>query len=354
MWRKENKMDNPYGYIEKEVFDMTEEGTVVHQFTLVNANGLMMKVLTYGGIIRELWVPSKDGDFIDVVLGYDTLNEYEHNSGYLGMIIGRYANRIANGQFEIDGIRYQLAMNEKAKHNALHGGYRGFFKKVWKGNASITPQGPQLTLKYTSHDGDEGYPGTLDTTVVYTLTNDNELRIDYTATTDKPTIVNLTQHTYFNLRGDGKIYDHTIILNADKYTPVNENLIPTGEVLPVENTPFDLRKETKMGEGIEKLKDSMTKGYDNNFVLNSDFVAKVHEPDKGITMEVYTTQPGVQFYTGNNLTGVKGKKGRIYDPHTGFCLETQHFPNSPNHTNFPNVVLRPGELYKHSTIFKFL
>jgi len=342
-----------FGSIDKREFGATTEGIAVQEYTLVNKNGVMMKVLTYGGIIRELWVPDKNGNFVDIVLGFDSLEEYERNPGYLGALIGRFANRIAYGKFEIDGVTYQLALNDKGRPNALHGGYKGFNKKVWKAFDEITPNGPILTLKYFSHDGDEGFPGDLDVSVTYTLTNENELKIDYTATTNRPTIVNLTQHTYFNLAGGGKIYDHIVVLNADKYTPVNENLIPTGDIMPVEDTLYDLRKETRLGDAIEKLKNSNAKGYDNNFVLNSEFAAKVYEPSTGISMELYTTQPGLQFYTGNYLPGLNGKRGQIYDIHTGFCLETQHFPDSPNHKNFPNTVLRPGEIYKHRSVFKF-
>ncbi|MGC8901740.1 MAG: aldose epimerase family protein [Fervidobacterium sp.] len=341
------------GYIKKKEFGFTEEGILIHEYTLINKKGLTMKVLTYGGIIRELWVPSKSGNFIDVVLGYDTLEEYERNPGYLGTIVGRYANRIAYGRFEIDGISYQLALNDKDRPNTLHGGYKGFNKKVWKAFAEVTPNGPMIILKYFSHDGEEGFPGNLDCTVIYTLTNDNEIKIEYIAKTDKPTIVNLTQHTYFNLAGGGKIYNHVILINADMYTPVNEYLIPTGEILPVNDSVYDLRKERKIGELLEKMKDSPTKGFDNNFVLNSNFAAKVYEVSTGITLELFTTQPGLQFYTGNYLPGMRGKRGQYYEAHTGFCLETQHFPDSPNHSNFPNTVLRPKEVYKHQSVFKF-
>lgn len=346
-------MYGEYGECKSRYFASTKDGIPVDEYTLINKNGMMVKILTYGGIIRELWVPSKSGQFIDVVLGYDTLEEYEKNPGFLGTIVGRFANRIAYGRFEIDGVTYQLALNDRGKPNALHGGYRGFHTKVWKATPSVTPNGVKLTLKYFSHDGDEGYPGNLDVTVIYTLTNDNELKVEYFATTDKPTIVNLTQHTYFNLAGGGKIYEHIVKINADKYTPVNEYLIPTGEIAPVDGTPFDLRKPTKLGEAIEQLINTQAKGFDFNFVLNNNFAVVVEEPKSGIKMEVHTTQPGVQFYTGNYLPGLKGKYGQIYDQHTGFCLETQHFPDSPNHKNFPNTVLRPGEVYKQTTTLKF-
>ncbi|MFN6991348.1 MAG: aldose epimerase family protein [Fervidobacterium sp.] len=342
-----------YGKWEKSMFGQTREGIVVEEYMLINKNGLMAKVLTYGGIIRELWVPNKNGRYVDIVLGYNTLEEYEKNPGFLGTIVGRFANRIAFGRFKIDDVTYQLALNDRGRPNALHGGNMGFHKKVWKANVSTTPEGVKLTLMHLSHDGDEGYPGNMEVTVIYTLTNENEFKIEYFATTDKPTIVNLTQHTYFNLSGGGKIYQHIVSINADRYTPVNEYLIPTGEIVSVENTPFDLRKPTKLEEAISRFANTNAKGFDFNYVLNDNFAASVEERTKGIRMEVYTTQPGIQFYTGNYLPGLRGKYGQIYDQHTGFCLETQHFPDSPNHKNFPNTILRPGEIYKHCTTFKF-
>lgn len=347
------KVCNNYGKWEKRLFGQTKDGIVVDEYSLINKNGAMVKILTYGGVIRELWVPGRNYEYVDVVLGYNTLEEYEENPGFLGTIVGRFANRIAFGRFEINGITYQLALNDRGRPNALHGGYKGFHTKVWKASASTVPEGVKLTLTYFSHDGEEGYPGNLETTVIYTLTNENELKIEYFATTDKPTIVNLTQHTYFNLSGGGKIYEHIVTINADKYTPVNEYFIPTGEISHVSNTPFDLRKPTNLGEAIKKFENTQAKGFDFNYELNDRLAAIVEEHTKGIKMEVYTTQPGMQFYTGNYLNGLKGKYGQIYDKHTGFCLETQHFPDSPNHKNFPNTVLMPGESYKHFTIFKF-
>lgn len=352
-----------YGSVEQRLFGYTQDGTQVHEYTLINKNGLMMKVLSLGGIVRELWVPDKDGRFVDIVLGYNSVEEYEQNTGYLGAVIGRFANRIAYGRFQIDGVTYQLALNDGGgkRPNALHGGFKGFDKKVWKAFDEVTPEGPKLQLRLRSHDGEEGYHGNLDVTVIYTLTNENEWKIEYTAKTDKPTIVNLTQHTYFNLNGRGKIYDHKVFINAEKYTPVNENLIPTGEISTVEGTPYDLRKQTTIGEAIERLKSVYPnlKGFDINYVLSESddrcekFVGKVLSEKSGISIEVYTTQPGVQFYTGNYLQGFQGKYGQYYDEHTGFCLETQHFPDSPNHKNFPTTILRSGVLYHHITHFKF-
>lgn len=352
-----------YGFIEKRLFGYTQDNIPVDEYTLINANGLMMKVLTMGGIVRELWVPDKEGRFVDIVLGFDSLEEYEWNTGYVGTIVGRYANRIAYGRFEIDGVTYQLAMNDGGgkRPNALHGGVKGFNKRVWKANGEITPEGPKITLKLKSHDGEEGYPGNLDVTVIYTLTNNNEWKIEYFASTDKPTIVNLTQHTYFNLNGSGKIYDHKILVNAEKYTPVNENLIPTGVIANVGGTPYDLRREKTFEEAIQELcsAEKNLKGFDINYVLEEHnsktekFAARVVSAKTGIAMEVYTTQPGIQFYTGNYLPGFQGKYGQIYNEHTGFCLETQHFPDAPNHENFPITTLRHGEQYYHISTFKF-
>jgi len=358
---------NIYGSVEQRLFGYTREGIPVHEYTLINKNGLMMKVLSLGGIVRELWVPDKNGRLVDVVLGYNSIEEYERNPGYLGAIIGRFANRIAYGRFQIDGITYQLALNDGGgkRPNALHGGVKGFDKKVWKTFAEVTPEGPKVILKLHSHDGEEGYPGNLNVTVIYTLTNENEWKIEYFATTDKPTIVNLTQHTYFNLNGEGKIYDHWVLIRAEKYTSVNENLIPTGEIAPVEGTPYDLRRQIRLEEAIARLMSEYPnlKGFDINYVLfesegNSEkferFAGVVESEKSGIRMEIYTTQPGLQFYTGNYLQGFQGKYCQIYDEHTGFCLETQHFPDSPNHENFPKTVLRPGDKYYHVTRFKFL
>ncbi len=346
-------------YIERSFYGITEEGIPVDQYTLINKNGLIIKIITYGATITELWVPDRNGVLGDIVLGFDTLCEYENpNNPYLGCIVGRYANRIAKGRFNIDGISYQLALNNG--ENSLHGGIKGFHRKVFKAIPMKLPSGPALRLKYLSHDGEEGYPGNLDISVTYILSNNNELVIEYIATTDKPTIINLTNHSYFNLLGEGSydILDHELAILADSYTPVDNNLIPTGEIVPVENTPLDFRTPRKIGERIKELKYPPFNGYDHNFVLRNQkgelsLCATVYEPKSGRLMEVYTTQPGVQLYTGNWLN-IKGKGGKYYREHFGFCLETQHYPDSPNHPNFPNVILRPQEIYKEITIYKFL
>ena len=271
--------------------------------------------------------------------------------------MGRYANRIAHGRFSIDGVTYQLALNDGDRPNALHGGVKGFHSRVFKAIPMKTPDGPSLVLKYFSHDGEEGYPGNLDLTVVYTLTNDNELKIDYLVTTDRPTIVNLTHHSYFNLAGEGTILDHELMINADHYTPVDDKLVPTGEIAFVGGTPYDLRSFKKLSEAIEPLKASTSKGFDVNYVLNGKdkemrLAAVLKEKNSGRRMEVYTTEPGLQLYTGNFLD-VKGKHGRYYRPCSGLCLEAQHFPDSPNRPNFPSTLLRPGEEYRQTTVYRF-
>lgn len=345
-------------FIEKSFYGTTEEGIPVDQYILINKNGLILKIITYGATITELWVPNRDGILEDIVLGFDTLNEYESpNNPYLGCIVGRYANRIAKGRFTIDGISYQLALNDG--ENSLHGGVKGFHRRVFKAIPMKLPSGPALRLKYLSHDGEEGYPGNLDVSITYILTNENELIIEYIATTDKPTIVNLTNHSYFNLSGEGSgtILEHELTIFANKYTPVDNTLIPTGEILSVENTPLDFRTPRKIGERIKEFMFPPFNGYDHNFVLNNQkgklaLCASVYDSKSGRVMDVYTTQPGVQLYTGNWLN-IKGKGGKYYKEHYGFCLETQHYPDSPNHTNFPNVILRPQEVYKETTIYKF-
>lgn len=340
------------GYkITENFFGYTENGIPVKEYTLEN-NGFVLKVLNYGGVIRELWVPSKAGERTDVVLGYDTLAEYERNPGYLGAIIGRYANRIAGGRFVLDGVVYQLALNDRGRPNSLHGGVRGFDKRVWNASTEIAEEGPRLVLTYTSPDGEEGYPGNLSVKVVYTLLNSG-LKIEYYASTDKPTIVNLTNHTYFNLSGGGKIYDHVVQINASKYTPVDENLIPTGKIEFVEGTPYDLRRPTRLEKALERLHGTSREGFDINYVLDGEFAALVRSESTGIAMRVFTSQPGMQFYTANHLNNVPGKREKVYEKHSGFCMETQHYPDSPNHRNFPKTVLRPGEMYYEWTIFEF-
>jgi len=347
------------GTIERSFFGITGEGIPIYQYALTNDNGIMMKVIPYGCIITELWIPDKNGILDDIVLGFDSLSDYEVNSPYLGALVGRYGNRIADGRFTIEGITYQLALNEKGKPNHLHGGVKGLNKVVFKAIPMKTPYGPAVRLRYLSHDGEEGYPGNLDLTVTYTLTNKNELRIDYLATTDKPTPLNLTNHTYFNLSGEGSgdILDHEFVVNAEYYTPVDENLIPTGEVAPIKGTGIDFVTPKRLGERIKEYADPPFGGYDHNFVLNKkekgiDFAGKVQDYKSGRVMEVYTTEPALQLYTGNWLD-VKGKEGKYYKQYYGLCLETQHYPDSPNHPNFPSTILRPGDVYSSTTIYRF-
>jgi aldose 1-epimerase len=348
--------------IVKSDFGKTKEGEPVELYTLTNKNGLVAKITNYGGIVTELHVPDKNGQLGDVALGFKDLDGYLAGHPYFGALIGRYGNRIAKGKFTLDGKEYTLATNNDPNH--LHGGETGFDKVVWTAEPKETKDGPSLKLTYVSKDGEEGYPGTLNTTATYTLTNDDELRIDYEATTDKPTVLNLTNHSYFNLAGEnaGTIHDHEMQIFADRYTPVDATSIPTGELAPVKGTPFDFTTPHKIGERIEQTGGSPV-GYDHNFVLSPHankkagglpLAVRVSEPTSGRVMEIYTDQPGVQFYTGNYLDGtLKGKAGKPYAFRNGFCLETQHFPDSPNRKNFPSTELRPGQTYRTSTIHKF-
>lgn len=325
----------------------------VIQYTLANSKGMVVKILNYGGIITDIMVPDKNGESGDVVLGYDSLSGYlQKGNPFFGALVGRYANRIANAKFSLDGKEYTLAANNNG--NSLHGGLKGFDKVVW--NAQQADK--SLTLTYDSKDGEEGYPGNLHAQVVYTLTDDNELKIEYTATTDKPTPVNLTNHTYFNLSA-GKsptIDDHELMLKADKYTIVNDKLIPTGKHPDVKGTPMDFTSPKKIGKDLASVKG----GYDHNFVLNKSgnalaLAATVYDPLSGRYMEVSTTQPGIQFYTGNFLDGTltQTRNGAKYIQHSALCLETQHFPDSPNQPSFPTTILKPGETYNQTTVYKF-
>ena len=345
--------------METQLFGKTADGTPVTRYTLKNSKGMVAKIMTYGGIITELHVPDKNGTFDDVVLGFDNLDAYLKGHPFFGAIAGRVANRIAKGRFTLDGTEYKLATNNGP--NALHGGLKGFDKKVWK----EAQQGSKnhdfwIKLLYVSPDGEEGYPGTLASTVTYTLTDNNELRIDYQATTDKATPVNLTNHTYFNLAGtkNGDILGHEMMLAADKYAPTDATLIPTGKIEPVKGTPLDFTTPTPIGARIKQIKADPV-GYDHNFVLNGAgkslaLGARVVEPKSGRVLEMFTTEPGVQFYTGNFLDGkLKGKGGVVYKQYQGFCLEAQHFPDSVNQPSFPSVILRPGETYKQTTVYKF-
>jgi aldose 1-epimerase len=326
-------------------------------YTLKNKNGMSMEVTNFGGIVMKLIAPDKNGKMGDVVLGFDKPQDYEKHPEhpYFGALIGRYGNRIAKGKFTLDGKDYTLAVNNGP--NALHGGKKGFDKKFW--TVEELKDQNALRLTYTSPDGEEGYPGTLKTVVTYTLNDNNEWKIDYVATTDKPTVLNLTQHSYFNLSADKNqtILDHIISINADKTTVVDNDLTPTGEIKDVTGTVFDLRKPERIGDDIGKVPQGG--GYDHNWVLNGKMgemklAATLLEPKSGRYMEVSTTEPGLQFYSGNFLDGkLRGKNGDAYVKNDGLCLETQHFPDSPNHSHFPTTVLRPGETYKSSTVYKF-
>ncbi|UCE99435.1 MAG: galactose mutarotase [Planctomycetota bacterium] len=340
--------------IEKKAFGKTTDGQKVDIYTLTNDNGLQSEIMTYGGIVRTLLIPDRDGNLADIVLGYDILEEYIKDNPYFGALIGRYGNRIAKGKFTLDGVEYILATNNGPNH--LHGGDKGFDKVVWGAEELQTKEGPALKLTYTSKDDEEGYPGNLTCTVVYTLTNNDELTVDYVAETDKNTVVNLTHHSYFNLAGhnSGDILGHELMLNADHFTPVDDALIPTGEIKPVRGTPMDFTKPMSVGSRIDQVEG----GYDHNFVLNSSggslaLAASVYEPNSGRVMEISTTEPAIQFYSGNFLDGSNKGKGAVYNKHNGFCLETQHFPDSPNQPDFPSVVLKPGEKYTHLTVHKF-
>jgi len=339
-------------------FGKMSDGTPVSLYTMTNGKGITMKVMNYGGIIVSLQVPARDGKLIDVILGYDSLQAYEKNNPFFGSLVGRYGNRIAKGKFVLDGKEYDLVKNNNGNH--LHGGTKGFDKVFWKITEIPSDEGVAIRLSYLSKDMEEGYPGNLDVEVVYTLTSDNTIKFDYKATTDKKTIVNLTQHTYFNLNG-GKddILDHEVSLNADRFVPVDQSLIPTGELRPVEGTPFDFRTPVKIGERINAGDEQIRfgRGYDHCWVLNGEglkVAAEVYDSLSGIEMTVRTTEPGVQFYTGNFLDGsITGKYNVVYNQRTGFCLETQHFPDSPNQSNFPSVVLEPGETYTSQTSYQF-
>jgi aldose 1-epimerase len=348
-------------YLTKKPFGMTPEGQAVDLYTLTNSSGMQVAITNYGGIVVSLKTPDRRGKLADVVLGFDTLAGYFDKSPYFGAIIGRYGNRIGQGKFTLEGHPYTLAQNNNGHH--LHGGIRGFDKVVWNVKAALNQKEPELVLQYLSKDGEEGYPGNLDVTVTYTLTDANELKIEYHATTDKSTVVNLTNHSYFNLSGagNGDILDHQLILNSDRFTPVAEGLIPTGELRPVAGTPFDFTKPNAIGTRIngddEQLKLGL--GYDHNWVLNKNgkqmtLAARVVEPTTGRVMEVSTTEPGLQFYSGNLLDGSNiGKHGKVYKHRFGFCLETQHFPDSPNKPDFPSTELKPGKAYDTTTIYKF-
>ena len=340
--------------ITKSDFGKTPDGQSVDLYTLTNSKGMIAKIMTYGAILVELHAPDRQGNFTNINLGFDSLDKYVKENPFFGAITGRVANRIAKGKFKLDGKEYTLAVNNGP--NSLHGGKVGFDKRVWNATTRDSAAGPALVLTYLSKDMEEGYPGNLSTEVVYTLTNDNELRIDYKATTDKKTIVNLTNHSYWNLHGANSgttVLDHIMMINADRYTPADDTLIPTGELAPVKGTPLDFTKPTTIGERIAQL--TKVGGYDHNFVLNGKpgemkLAARVQDPDTGRIMEIHTTEPGVQFYSANHLNRPGGTN---YQKYSAFCLETQHFPDSINHPNFPSVIVEPGKQYSSTTVHKF-
>ena len=344
-------------------FGKTSDGISISRYVLTNKQGVEAVVISYGATLVSLKVPDRAGKSADVVLGYDTVEGYEHGKSYFGGTIGRYGNRIARGEFSLDGQRFHLPTNDGP--NSLHGGTVGFNKRIWTAVDRSSAGEQVLELSYTSADGEEGYPGTLKVKVTYTLPAEaNELRIDYTATTDKDTVINLTNHSYFNLSGDTskEIVDHHLLLRAPQFTPVDATLIPTGELRAVRGTPFDFTKLTAIGARINQDDEQLKfgKGYDHNWVLEPtnkgglQFAAEVFEPTSGRVLEVLTTEPGIQFYSGNFLDGTaKGKGGQLYTHRTGLCLETQHFPDSPNHPSFPSTVLKPGEMYRTTTVLRF-
>jgi aldose 1-epimerase len=345
---------NPKCKVEKSFFGMTPQGDSVMLFTLKNERDITITITNYGGIITGIHTPDKNGKSTNIVLGFDHLEQYLAGHPFFGAIVGRYGNRIANARFTLDGKTYQLAANDG--NNSLHGGLKGFDKKVWDPEVIGCEERSVLKLSLLSPDGDEGYPGNLKVTVTYELLMD-QLFITYEAETDKPTVLNLTNHSYFNLAGEGTILDHIMYINASRYTPVNDELIPTGELAFVEGTPFDFRKPHPIGERFDEVGGNPP-GYDHNFVLDGPdgerkLAAKVLDPKSGRYVEVQTTQPGVQFYTGNFLDGSLSSGNRTFVQYSGLCLETQHFPDSPNQPQFPSTVLRPGEKFISQTIFTF-
>ena len=347
--------------VKKNAFGKTKDGEAVDLYVLANANGMEVAITNYGATVISVKVADRGGKFADVVLGFDSLDGYLGNEPYFGALVGRYGNRIAKARFTLDGHEYHLAQNDGK--NSLHGGLKGFDKRVWSVKDESKNGVPAIQLSYLSKDAEEGYPGNLSATVTYTLTAKNELRIDYSATTDKPTVLNLTNHSYFNLAGEGNgdILSHVVTIHADRFTPVDATLIPTGKLQGVAGTPLDFRKPTAIGARIdaddEQIK--LGRGYDHNFVLNGKggelfLAARVTEPSSGRVLEVLTTQPGLQFYTANFLDGtIHGKGGKAYGRRSAFCMETQHFPDSPNQPQFPSVVLKPAERFTSTTVYRF-
>jgi len=350
----------PRSGVDKQSFGKTADGVSVDLYTLTNKHGAKVKIITYGARVVSIEVRDRAGKLGDVALGYDDVLGYEKDSSYLGPIVGRYGNRIAKGRFTLDGQTYTLATNNNGNH--LHGGLRGFDKVVWTGKGSVVAGAARLRLTYLSKDQEEGYPGNLSVTVIYTWTDRNELKIEYSAQTDKPTVLNLTNHAYFNLAGAGvgDILNHEMRINALRFTPTDATSIPTGELRNVKGTPLDFTSAQLVGARIEEKYEQLISGagYDHNFVLNKlsgklGLAAEVYESTSGRMMRVYTTEPGVQFYSGNFLNGAIGKQGLAYPRRSGFCLETQHYPDSPNKPGFPSTVLRPGGRYTQTTIYQF-
>lgn len=336
--------------IQKEIFGSLSTGEEVELYTLTSSTGITVKIMTYGGAIVSIETPDREGNFDDITLGFHNLTDYETYHTYFGALIGRYGNRIANGRFSLNGEEFQLETNDGPNH--LHGGIKGFDRAVWQAEPVQSPTDPSLKLSYLSIDGEEEYPGNLSVTVVYTLKG-NDLEIKYEATTDKSTPINLTNHAFYNLAGKGTILNHELTINAPSYTPVDESLIPTGEIVKVAETPFDFNNPMAIGARI----DSVEGGYDHNFVLAKGeglkFASKLKDPESGRTMEVYTTEPGIQFYSGNFLDGTHSREDWTFNAHTALCLETQHFPNSPTQPNFPSTILKPDETYQSTTVMKF-
>ena len=350
-----------YPPITKAEFGKTLDGTPVEIYTLKNSKGAEARIMTYGGIVQSLYMPDKNGKMGDIVLGFDTLDGYLTNSPYFGALIGRYGNRIGGAQFTLEGKTYHLAKNDHG--NTLHGGLKGFDKRVWTARPMDTSEGPALILTYLSKDGEEGFPGNLMVTAIYTLTDNNELKLEYKATTDKPTVVNLTHHSYFNLagQGDSSILDEIVYINSDEVTPVDSLLIPTGKFENVTGTPFDFRKPTTIGARINDPDKVLQygPGYDHNWVINKPpgqfgLMARVTDPSSGRVMEVWSDEPGLQFYAGNFLDGtIIGKGGKVYPRRSAFCMEPQHYPDSPNQPNFPSTELKPGQTYNNTIVYKF-
>jgi aldose 1-epimerase len=347
--------------LRKSAFGKMKDGEPVGLYTLTNTGGMEVAITNYGGVVVSIKAPDRSGKFADVVLGFDTFDAYLNNTPFFGVLVGRYGNRIAKARFTLDGHEYHLAANDNG--NTLHGGLKGFDKRLWNAKDVSTKEVPALELTYLSKDGEEGFPGNLSVTVTYSLTPKNELKIDYAATTDKDTVLNLTNHSYFNLagQGEGDILSHLMMINGDRFTPVDATLIPTGELKSVAGTPLDFRKPTAIGARIDADDQQIKfgRGYDHNFVLNRKggeliLAARVTEPSSGRVLEVLTTQPGLQFYTGNFLDGtIHGKVGKVYPRRSAFCMETQRFPDSPNQPQFPTTVLKPGKHFQSTTVFRF-